>query len=90
MAIRCTKQELLAHYDEIVETARRDGEAVYITDAQGQDEMVLLDAAAYHHTQAQQMLKEFLSGKEGDFSAAGKYPSVDVLAELNGTDSDEP
>lgn len=83
MAMHCTKQELLAHYDEIVQTARKNGEAVYITDAQGQDEMVLLDAASYHHTQANQMLNQFLSGSGSDFSAAGKYPSVDVLAELN-------
>ena len=90
MAIRCTKQELLARYDEIVQTARQNGDAVYITDNQGRDEMVLLDAASYHHTQANQMLKQFLSGEQGDFSAAGKYPSVDVLAELNENGGDTP
>ncbi len=82
MPLQRSKEELLAHYDEIAESIRQNHEPVYITDEHGGEDLVLLPAELFHRLAGGEALERLLAGALAESASGEKHPEVDVLAEL--------
>ena len=82
MSLLRSKQELLAQYDEISEYVHQHNEPVYITDAEGRSDTVLLSAETYNQLTSNFTLNQLLNSAALGEAPGEKFPEVDVLAEL--------